>query len=218
MAYDPSGGYVSQTFNYNFVRGLDPVDDLSMFPGTLYRLLDGSYRNRIKNFCRRISVGLGVQNDYNDRLFLGRFAVTETKKITITYDNPVDEATKNIVTIDADSTPNVVSVQVTGHSYVANDQILVADVVAVSPSVNTLWRLETIAANTFELVDCTGRTGTGGAVGTVQRMIHSLTETDLQVVLLNPETFTTQWINGSEYSRSSVLELVEKTARTSFPS
>ncbi len=218
LAYDAGAGYVSQTFDYLFVKGLDPVDDLSMFPGISVRLLDGSFRNRITNVCRNITVGLGVQNDYNDRLFLGRFAITETKKITITYDNPVDEAVKDIQSFDANTTPNVVVMGVTTHGWSNNDLIeILTQGVSPSPSVVGQWRIENVAASTVELVDCTGRSGVAGVFGTVKRWLHSITETDLQVVLTNPSEFNTVWLNGSEYARSVTLELREKTARTSFP-
>lgn len=51
---------------------------------------------------------------------------------------------------------------------------------------------------------------------TVTYVHDGITETDLGVTLANPEEFSSEWQDGAEFRRV-VLELIEKTTRTTFP-
>ncbi len=46
---------------------------------------------------------------------------------------------------------------------------------------------------------------------------NQFTETYVEVVLQDPSQFKTEWLGGSEYGRHVVLPLIEKNARTDFP-
>ena len=46
---------------------------------------------------------------------------------------------------------------------------------------------------------------------------NQFTETYVEVVLQDPSQFKTEWLGGSEYRRHVVLPLIEKNARTGFP-
>ena len=67
------------------VKGFDPVDDLLDYPDVIHNIVDGSLLHQSIGVRRKFTIELGVIKD-DERLFVGNFYQSITKRIIYTHD------------------------------------------------------------------------------------------------------------------------------------
>ena len=88
LKYNSCTGGEVQTFKALSVKGFDPVDRVSDFPGVVHSIIDGSLIHQTIGVRREFVVVIAVSETqtYANRLFLGNFWKDPVKKITYTHD------------------------------------------------------------------------------------------------------------------------------------